>query len=85
LSQGARDQLYFAMRVAMARHLSRNINLPLFLDDPFVNFDNERLHVTKEVIDHLKGHQVVLVTCGREYRNWGRKLVDLDEVKTSAA
>ena len=48
LSAGAQDQLYFAMRIAMVRHLSRNIRLPIFFDDPFVNFDSERLQVTRE-------------------------------------
>ena len=85
LSQGARDQLYFAMRVAMARHLSRQVNLPLFLDDPFVNFDRERLQVTHDVLDNLDEHQVVMVTCDPEYAAWGRELIDLDEIKARTA
>ena len=85
LSQGARDQLYFAMRIAMARHLSRDVCLPLFLDDPFVNFDAERLEVTRDVLERLGEHQVILVTCNREYRSWSRALIDLDELKGAAA
>ncbi|HMS15783.1 MAG TPA: AAA family ATPase [Planctomycetota bacterium] len=85
LSQGAQDQLYFAMRVAMARHLSRNIRLPLFLDDPFVNFDQERLQITKDVLGHLEEHQVIMVTCDRDYIPWTDAVVDLDKVKAATA
>jgi uncharacterized protein YhaN len=85
LSQGAQDQLYFAMRVAMARHLSRNIRLPLFLDDPFVNFDQERLQITKDVLSHLDEHQVIMVTCDRDYIPWTDAVVDLDKVKAATA
>ena len=84
LSQGAQDQLYFAMRIAMARHLSRNIRVPLFLDDPFVNFDEERLRVTKDVLDNLDGHQVVMVTCNREYEHWTDSVLDLDKARSAA-
>jgi len=79
LSQGAQDQLYFAMRIAMARHLSRKINLPLFLDDPFVNFDEERLAVTREVLENLGDHQVIMVTCNRDYEPWTDSVLDLDQ------
>lgn len=78
LSQGARDQLYFAMRVGMARYLSRHARLPLFLDDPFVNFDAERLAATQEVLGKLDGHQVILVTCNRDYSGWSEAKIDLD-------
>ena len=84
LSQGAQDQLYFAMRIAMARHLSRNIRVPLFLDDPFVNFDEERLRVTKDVLDNLDGHQVVMVTCNRDYEDWSDSVLDLDKARSAA-
>ena len=73
------------MRVAMARHLSRNVRLPLFLDDPFVNFDSERLKVTRHVLEQLRDHQVVLVTCDRGYEEWGNTMIDLDEIKNRAA
>jgi uncharacterized protein YhaN len=83
LSAGAHDQLYFAMRIAMVRHLSRNIRLPIFLDDPFVNFDSERLEVTREVLKSLPDHQVVMVTCDRSYASWTDAVVDLDEARNT--
>ncbi len=84
LSQGTQDQLYFAMRVAIARHLSKQVSLPFFLDDPFVNFDRERLDVTKEMLDSLNDHQIVLVTCDRDYEAWTDKVLDLDTARAEA-
>jgi uncharacterized protein YhaN len=83
LSAGAHDQLYFAMRIAMVRHLSRNIRLPIFLDDPFVNFDSERLVVTREVLKNLPEHQIVMVTCDRNYESWTDAVVDLDKARSA--
>ncbi len=85
LSQGARDQLYFAMRVAMARHLSRRTKLPFFLDDPFVNFDEERLKVTRELLGHLEDHQIIMVTCNRAYEPWADRILDMDRAAETAA
>ncbi len=84
LSQGTQDQLYFAMRVAIARHLSKQVSLPFFLDDPFVNFDEERLDVTKEMLDGLTDHQIVLVTCDRNYESWTDKVLDLDTARAES-
>jgi ABC-type lipoprotein export system ATPase subunit len=83
LSAGAHDQLYFAMRIAMVRHLSRNVRLPIFLDDPFVNFDAERLQVTRDVLKALPDHQIVMVTCDRNYEDWTDAVVDLDKARKS--
>ena len=84
LSQGTQDQLYFAIRIAIARHLSRKIPLPFFLDDPFVNFDQDRLDVTRELLESIDGHQVVLVTCDRNYESWSPKVLDLDRARAAA-
>ncbi len=85
LSQGTQDQLYFAMRVAIARHLSKNVSLPFFLDDPFVNFDEERLEVTQELLDRLDDHQIVMVTCDRTYEGWTSRALDMDTARAEAS
>ena len=84
LSQGTQDQLFFAMRVAIARHLSRRVPLPLFLDDPFVNFDEERLEVTRELLEKLTDHQIVMVTCDRGYEGWTDRVLDLDMARAES-
>ena len=85
LSQGTQDQLYFAMRVAIARHLSRKVPLPFFLDDPFVNFDAERLEVTRRLLGQFPDHQAIMVTCDREYEKWPANVIDLDRARAEAA
>lgn len=64
LSQGALDQMYFALRLALADLLSRGHRLPLLMDDPFVNFDADRLRNALEILARLVrgGQQVVYFT-----------------------
>jgi hypothetical protein len=60
-SRGTNDAVYFAMRLALTRHLSEGFNLPLLLDDPLVNQDQGRLGETLKVLERLsKEHQVIL-------------------------
>jgi len=63
LSCGTQDQLYFAMKLSLLKLLSCGRTLPLFLDDPFVNFDHER---RLKVLEFLKTcaveHQIFLFT-----------------------
>lgn len=64
LSGGAIDQAYFALRVALAEILSGHKDFPLFLDDSFVQYDDERLRGALEIISSLSAsHQVILFTC----------------------
>jgi uncharacterized protein YhaN len=64
LSGGTSDQLYFALRLAATESLSRRTVLPLILDDPFVNFDPERLAQAMDILAHVarEGRQVILFT-----------------------
>ena len=78
LSQGARDQLYLAVRLAVSEYLSRGRGpLPLLLDDVFSSSDDDR---TREgmrlLIEHFsREHQIILLTCHRR-RHQG--LAELD-------
>jgi uncharacterized protein YhaN len=66
LSSGAREQLFLALRFALAgSYARRGIELPLVLDDVLVNFDAARAKAAAGVLrDFAKdGHQVVLFTC----------------------
>ncbi|HYC76543.1 MAG TPA: hypothetical protein VEI02_02845, partial [Planctomycetota bacterium] len=85
LSQGAHDQLYFAMRMAVIRHLARREAPPVFLDDPFVNFDAERAAAARDILSGMSDHQSVMVTCDRQYTSWTDAVIDLDRAKTAAA
>ncbi len=71
LSRGARDQLYLALRVAIARELSARAALPFIMDDPFVNFDDARLEAARTVLETIvRTHQVILLTHDRRCQRW---------------
>jgi chromosome segregation protein len=64
LSEGTRDQLYLALRIAaLELHLQQAKALPFIADDLFINFDDERakagLHALREL---SKKVQVVFLT-----------------------
>jgi hypothetical protein len=65
LSGGATDQLYFALRVTAGELLARSgERLPLLLDDPFVQYDPERLSAAFDLVTELAGeHQILFFTC----------------------
>ena len=65
-SDGTVDQLYLALRLAVAESLTPNA--PLILDDALVRFDDERLRLAMELLkQEAEKKQVILFTCqGRE-------------------
>jgi uncharacterized protein YhaN len=87
-SRGTIDAVYFAVRLALTRHLSKGRRLPLFLDDPLVNFDSDRQTETLVALESLsREHQIILFTHNEELpKRAGQKrwnLVSLDESKNS--
>jgi uncharacterized protein YhaN len=61
-SDGTVDQLYFALRLAVAEELTPRA--PLVLDDALVRFDDDRLKMAMEILsDMAKTKQVILFTC----------------------
>lgn len=78
LSVGASDQLYLALRAAMSQRLSAGATLPFLLDDPFVNFSDDRLVLARELVRRLaERHQILLFTCHPAFLDWGGAVVDL--------
>ncbi|MEB9897822.1 chromosome segregation protein SMC, partial [Bacillus cereus] len=64
LSRGAAEQLYLAMRFALAEALSHKAALPLILDDILVNYDRRRLGQAVQALHRLSSnHQIVMTTC----------------------
>ena len=61
-SDGTMDQLYLALRLAVAEELIPDV--PLVLDDAFVRFDDTRLKAALETLkDTAREKQVILFTC----------------------
>ena len=62
LSSGTRDQLYFAVRLAMAQAIMPK-GFFLLLDDPFLTCDKERTKRLLHLLDQLAKHcQIILAT-----------------------
>jgi uncharacterized protein YhaN len=67
LSRGTRDQLYLCLRLALAQEITEGREqVPLLLDDPLVNFDDQRMAATLAMLVELAGErQTLLLTCHR--------------------
>ncbi|NQX48043.1 AAA family ATPase [Paenibacillus tritici] len=66
LSRGTAEQLYLAIRLALAETMSSKVHLPLFFDDLFVNFDEHRLRAALALLGELSvSRQIVMMTCHR--------------------
>ena len=65
LSQGAADQLYLAVRLAICDMvLPTDKRVPLILDDALVTFDDERLHAALDyLLEESQRRQILLFTC----------------------
>ena len=65
-SEGTMDQLYLALRLAVAEELTPNA--PLVLDDALVRFDDRRMESAVEILREMaETKQVICFTCqGRE-------------------
>ena len=65
LSQGTRDQIYLALRLAIADHLDEGrVRAPLFLDETFVNWDESRRRNGLSALRSMSEHrQIFVFTC----------------------
>lgn len=76
LSRGTKEQLYLALKLGYASNYTKDKitmsengkpNLPLIIDDAFVNFDENRTRQgIKCLIEFAKTNQVILFTCHNE-------------------
>ncbi len=73
-SDGTVDQLYLALRLAVAEELTPDA--PLILDDALVRFDDKRLETALDILkETAQNKQVILFTCqGRESKYQGATL-----------
>jgi len=72
LSQGAKAQLFLALRLAFIDALSQDRNLPLFLDDTLSDFDPGRAKRALELLRKVsENRQVILLTCHPEFSSFG--------------
>ncbi len=61
MSDGTRDQLYLALRLAsIERYIEKKNPIPLILDDILINFDDERSKATLEILGELSQRTQIL-------------------------
>lgn len=84
LSRGTKEQLYTALRFAMAEVSPFQVKIPFIIDDSFVNFDKERLaHVLCVLKDLSADFQVIYFTCNAEVHSSIENLTDVIQPKIS--
>ena len=67
-SDGTIDQLYLALRLAVAEELTPDS--PLILDDALVRFDDTRMQAALAILEDMaKARQVILFTCQQREGN----------------
>ena len=72
LSKGAQDQLYLALRLAIADLIAENLKLPFIFDDPFVSSDSRRLDNIRTILDSTaEERQYAIFSHNSIFSNWG--------------
>lgn len=63
LSNGAKDQLYLALRLSFIDMIFKNKDVPVFLDDAFVQYDDERREKALKLLINENLGQILFFTC----------------------
>ena len=69
LSTGTIDQMYLSLRLSIIKELAEE-TLPIFLDEAFAYYDDERLkNILKFIYEEFKNMQVIIFTCTEREKN----------------
>ncbi len=63
LSNGAKDQLYLSLRLSFINLLFENKKVPIFLDDAFIQYDDNRRERALRLLIKEDFNQVIFFTC----------------------
>ncbi|MDO8682289.1 MAG: hypothetical protein Q7N50_02245, partial [Armatimonadota bacterium] len=78
LSRGTLDQFYLAARIAILDLVCGSTKPPVFLDDPFVTFDDDRSQHAMELCKQIsRDRQTLLFTCSDRYDSYADNVIDL--------
>ncbi|MGD2248005.1 MAG: AAA family ATPase [Candidatus Methanofastidiosia archaeon] len=81
LSQGTKDQLYLAVRIALSKILCGGRDIPLLFDESFYTSDAKRLTETFEVLNEIaQTTQILLYTHNEQFLTYGNSII-LESVK----
>lgn len=85
LSLATREQLYLASRLALTKLLWPDEGPPLLMDDPLVNFDEDRREEACRLLaDFARERQVLLFTCSDYCVEAADKVIDLTQLEPPA-
>lgn len=72
MSVGVREQLHWFARIVVSRFLAKSNPLPIVLDEPFSESDDDRfLRIMQFVVDVLtREHQIIIFSCHRQRHQW---------------
>lgn len=85
IGSGAVDQCYLALRLGLVDLLTEGRKPPLFLDDPFLAYDEERQAAAMDLLRALaRDRQIFLFTCRGIYDAYADHLLLLGDVRASA-
>lgn len=85
LSQGTAEQLYVSLRLGFAFVMSHEVNLPIIIDDGFVNFDQKRRDAVLTLLDTLsRNNQILYFTSSKSVKDKvGSRIINLDEMQVN--
>lgn len=63
LSNGANDQLFLALRLAFVEMIFNNKDVAIYLDDAFIQYDDNRIRNILELLSTEKFAQLLIFTC----------------------
>lgn len=71
LSQATAEQLYIALRFALAQNMQTKERYPIMIDDSFVNFDKSRTECAFRLIRELsQKHQIFFFSCHQHLEHY---------------
>jgi uncharacterized protein YhaN len=81
LSSGTREQLHWLAQLSVLRYLSAQRPLPIILDEPFSEFDDERFLKTMRFLVNTicQQHQVIIFSCHQQRHEWLLEHLDANE------
>ena len=80
LSEGARSQLFLALRLAAAQEIAGERGFPIVLDDAFRGWDDDRLAEAGRVLAEIaeSGRQVIVLGSDPRLNSWGHAMLSLE-------
>ena len=79
LSNGANDQLYISLRLAFISMLYKEGEVPVILDDAFVQYDDRRISHILEILTRNSFGQLIIFTC----QNREKEILDKKNIESN--